>query len=231
MRYPAGYTGNSRLGTMLLWIGCICQFLWTFAWPSLSPLFTRGDFAPIFIYSALALAGIALILLSRSERSASAKRRTQPDRPELAAPRHLGPQENAEGGGCIITAVGPFTSLQSALGPLFESSGLKLESAETASIALQKISAQPRSDVPNILILPWVRTGVTPYFIRAIKSDRTLGAMSIIVWGAGIPAPQIQSLYQAGVTCVIPSELNEATCTALLRFCASVGTQPSESRV
>ncbi len=209
---------------MFLWTGFTFQVLWICTLPNLSHMLTRADFAPVFIYSALTLGGIALLLPSNSGRPASVNRRTQPDRNELAAP-HVGPRMNAEGGRCRTIAVGPRATLESALGALFHSAGLTLEYGETAGIALQKISAQPRRDLPSVLILPRLLPGVSPYFVRAIKSDRALGEVSIIVWGAGIPGDLIRSFYQAGVTCVIPSKLNEATSRALCSFCAGVGTQ------
>lgn len=224
MVYAARYTGNSRFGALFLWTGFTFQVLWICALPNLSPVLTRGDFAPVFIYSALTLAGIALLLPSNSERPASVNRRTHPDRHEFGA-QDIGPRLHAEGGRCRTIAVGPRATLESALGPLFQSSGLTLEYAETDGIALQKISAHPRRDLPSVLLLPWLLEVVSPYFIRAIKSDRALGEVSIIVWGAGIPGDLIQSFYQAGVTCVIPSKLNEATSRALCSFCARVGAK------
>src|ERR1051326_5929735 len=55
---------NSRLGGMFLWIGCGCQLLWTCASLSLKAEYRLGDYTPLFIYSALALAGVALTVPS-----------------------------------------------------------------------------------------------------------------------------------------------------------------------
>ena len=221
---------------MFLWTGCICQALWTCGSVSLKPDLSRGDFAPIFIYSALAAAGIALTLPKTAERSPTREadwlRRLIDAGPQAESlvteggAWHLGAHVWTKIERHGIMAIGPLATVRSALGPLFQSSGVILEYAETAAIALQKLRALPRSDLPKVLIMRCLLPASdSPDFIRAIKSDQALGAMSIIVWGAGMPARLIPALYWAGATCVIPSELDEVTRRALFDFCTTVGTQ------
>lgn len=226
---------------MFLWTGCTCQVLWTCAFLSLRLQVGRGDFAPIIVYSALALAGIALTKPPAAQ--SHARQHDSSLRLPDAAPRtraesevtasgscDLGAHINAEVRPCRIMAIGPLATVQSVLGPLFQSSGLIVEYAETAGIALQEMRAQPRSDLPKILIMPWVLPVVeSAEFIRGIKSGQRLGSMTIIVWGAGIPAQLIQSFYEAGAACVIPSQLDEVMCQALHHFCTTIGAQHSEN--
>ena len=103
-------------------------------------------------------------------------------------------------------------------------STLLVESVETASGALQKLRTLSQPDLPRALIMPWVLPVVrSTDFIRALKADRTLASMKIVVWGPGIPAGLIQSLYAAGAACVIPGRLDEGTGTALAEFCVRLG--------
>ena len=66
MVYPARYIGNSRFRAMFLWTGFAFQVLWIFALPNLGRVLTRADFDPVFIYSVLTLAGLALLLPGNS---------------------------------------------------------------------------------------------------------------------------------------------------------------------
>jgi hypothetical protein len=66
MVYAGRYTGNSRFGAIFLWTGFAFQVLWIFALPNLSRVLNRADFALVFIYSVLTLAGLALLLPSNS---------------------------------------------------------------------------------------------------------------------------------------------------------------------
>ena len=232
MVYPARYAANSKFGAMFLWTGCICQALWTCGSVSLKPELSRGDFAPIFIYSALAVAGIALTLPKTAERSPAREgdwlRRLIDAGPQAKSvvteggAWHLGANVSTKIERHGIMAIGPLATVQSALGPLFQSSGVILEYAETAAIALQKLRSRPRSALPKVLIMRClIPAAEGPGFIRAIKSDQALGEMSIIVWGAGMPAHLIPTLYWAGATCVIPSELDEVMSRALYDFCTA----------
>jgi hypothetical protein len=50
---------------MFLWPGCLFQFLWVCAVIGGNLQLATGDFAPIVVYSALALAGLTLALPDR----------------------------------------------------------------------------------------------------------------------------------------------------------------------
>jgi len=126
--------------------------------------------------------------------------------------------------------MGPLALVQSVLDPLFQSPALIVEHAETAGIALQKLAALPRTNLPKVLIMPWLLPVVrSPDFVRSIKASPALRSMSIIVWGAGMSAPLIQSLYKAGATCVIPCHLDKAASKAVYHFCTKISTEAGGS--
>jgi hypothetical protein len=246
MVYPARRTGNSKFGAMFLWAGCICQVLWLCASISLRPELGQGDFAPIFIYSALALAGLSLTMPGAGPHPARAGHDawfrgltdTMPStragsEATVSAVTSLRAHVNADlpvTKPCRVMAIGPAAIVQTVLGHLLQSPALIVEHAETAGIALQRMAALPRSDLPEVLIMPWLLPVVrSPDFVRAIKLDRRLGSIRIIVWGPGMPASLIRLLYKAGATCVIPSQLDEVTSEALHQFCITVGAQHTES--
>ncbi len=212
---------------MFVWSGCFCLALWACASFTVRPGPTLGDFAPVFVYFALAVAGLALKASDvgrRQPRSASAGRFSE-TMDHLAARQGAGFDQYS--GGCIQTrscrvmTIGPLAPIQSIL--LLLDRSILVEHSKTAGIALQKLVSLSPADLPDVLIIPWwLPIMKSSDLIRAIKSDRTINLIHIIVWGANIPLKEIQSLYDVGAKCVIPIPFDESTAQALREFCTTI---------
>jgi len=231
--YAAARSGNTRFGAMFLWTGCVCQLLWACAFVGGQLQLDKAALAPISVYSGLAIAGVALALPSR-RRNQSGPRTTRrngtPQRGLLVDLEEVsrGLEANADprvplGEPCRVLTLGPPALVQSVFGSLLRSSELIVDYAETAGMALEKLHSLAQSELPRVLIMPWMLPVVTsPDFVRSIKSDPALKTISIVVWGTRMPVSLIESLYRAGATSVIPNQMNAATIAALRGFCTSM---------
>jgi len=187
-----------------------------------------GDFAPVFVYCALAVAGLALVASDagrRQTRNAMTGRFSETTGP-LAAREAAGFDQYSAGRiqtrSCRVMTIGPLAPIQSIL--LLLDRSILVEHAETTGIALQKLASLSPADIPDVLIMPWWLPIVNSSdVIRAIKSDRTIKPIHIIVWGANIPVKEIQSLYDVGAKCVIPIPFDESMAQALRQFCTTLG--------
>ncbi len=213
---------------MFVWSGCCCLALWVCASFTVRPGPTLGDFAPGFVYFALAIAGLALIAsdAGRRQRRNLGAGRFSETIDHLTVREAAGFDQYSEGRiqtrSCRVMTIGPLAPIQSALSLLDRS--IHVEHAETAGIALQKLVSLSPADIPDVLIMPsWLPVVKSSDLIRAIKSDRTIKPIHIIVWGANIPLKEIQSLYDVGAKCVIPIPFDESMAQAVRQFCTTIG--------
>ena len=192
---------------MFLWSGCICLILWAIAILKTNPAFGRSDFAPFFIYLALAAAGVFLI-------SSDPKRSRHS---EIGAPES-GWGLSGDDKSCRVMTIGPLDPIQNVLLQLDQA--VLIGAAQTAAGALQQLASFAASEIPHLLIMPaWLPVVSSSVLIRAIKSDPTLNPIHIIVWGGSLPLPETQALYDAGATCVISIPCGEKVIRALRQFC------------
>ncbi len=220
------FGGNSKFGAMFVWSGCFCLALWVCASFTVRPGPTLGDFAPGFVYFALAVAGLALIVSDAGRRQPRDARtsRFSETIDSLAAPEAAGFAHNAgriQTRCCRVMTIGALGPIQSIL--LLLGRSILVEHSETAGIALQKLVSLSPADIPDVLIIPWwLPIMKSSDLIRAIKSDRTIKPIHIIVWGANIPLKEIQSLYDVGAKCVIPIPFDESVAQALREFYTTI---------
>jgi len=219
------FSGNSKFGAMFLWSGCICQALWALASVTARAGLTLGDFAPLFVYSALATAGIALIVshpVGRGCRPDGNTDDTAQVEGIVTEARPLETASNSQEKGCRVMTIGSLAPVQKVLSQLLDRS-LLVEHVETAGQARQHLASLSAEDVPDILIMPWWLPIIrSSDFIREIKSDPALRSINVIVWGRNIPAKQIRSLYEAGTTCVIVKQFDEKLSQALVDLCTMI---------
>jgi CheY-like chemotaxis protein len=212
---------------MFLWTGGISQALWVCAFFTTKVGSASGDFAPVFVYSALATAGLILIS-SDSERSRNLKPRRFGEARGVLAPLDVAVTDVGQNRAtrtqtkyCRVMTIGPLGPIQSVLALLDRS--ILVGHAETAGKALEKLNSLSTVDIPDVLIMPsWLPVVSSSDLVRAIKSDQTLNPIHIMVWGDNLPLKETQSLYDAGATCVISIPFDGTVAQALRRFCARI---------
>jgi CheY-like chemotaxis protein len=216
---------NSKFGAMFVWSGSFCLALWACASLTVRPGPALGDFAPGFVYFALAIAGIALITSDAGRRQ---PRNPRAGRFSETIDRLAAREADQYSAGriqtrsCRVMTIGPLAPIKSILSLLGRS--IVVEHTEATGIALHKLVSLSPADIPDVLIMPWWLPFVkSSDLIRAIKSDRTTKPIHIIVWGANIPIKEIQSLYNVGAKCVIPMPFDENMAQALREFCTTIG--------
>ncbi len=218
-------TGDSHLGGVFVWAGFICQGLWVWGALTVGPAPALCDLAPMFVYCALTAAGVGLIASDRRRGPSRGLRRSQSSTSAADAAtwgavvtdrcQYEGVAYGAREKSCRVMTIGPLGPIQRVLSPLLGPS-LVLEHAETAGIALDKISSLSARDIPDVLIVHWWLPIVkSSDVIRMIRADLKLNRIYVIVWGAHIPATEVRSLYEAGATCVVPRGFDEALARAL----------------
>jgi CheY-like chemotaxis protein len=90
---------------------------------------------------------------------------------------------------------------------------------ETGTIGLDILGNLPESDVPDMVIVPFrlpILTGLD--FIVAMRSNERLRAIPVIVWGTQMQVDEINEMYSAGATCVLPGKFNATHVDGLKRF-------------
>jgi DNA-binding NarL/FixJ family response regulator len=87
---------------------------------------------------------------------------------------------------------------------------LLLERVTTSAEAINLVARRDRSSRPNLLLLDREladgRAG--PELLTALKSDRTLRAVPVLVFASAVPRTEVQRIYSMGASCVIMRELS-----------------------
>jgi len=122
---------------------------------------------------------------------------------------------------CRIFNIGPDSGGHRSLLGALEVEGLgTTQHIETGAIALGILCQIPEFELPHIVIIPFrlpILTGVD--FVVRMRSHERLRSIPIFVWGAHIPAGEIDEIYTAGAACVLPGHFNTTHLNALRQFC------------
>jgi CheY-like chemotaxis protein len=120
-----------------------------------------------------------------------------------------------------ILDIGPDSRVHRSLLGSLEVEGLGIpQHIETGGIALDILCQLPESELPHIVVIPFrlpILTGVD--FIVRMRSHERLRCIPIFVWGSHIPASEIDQIYIAGATCVLPGNFSAVHLDALREFC------------
>ena len=120
---------------------------------------------------------------------------------------------------CRILNIGLDSEVCRSLEKLLDE-GASLQHIETGTIALDILRELPESDLPHIIVIPFrlpILWGAD--FVAEMRRNPELRSIPVFVWGAHMRADEIQKLYEAGATSVLPGDFNSLHLEALRQFC------------
>jgi CheY-like chemotaxis protein len=121
---------------------------------------------------------------------------------------------------CRVVNIGPDVDVRRLLTEFLKTYDcVSIRHIETGTIGLDILGNLPESDIPDIVIVPFrlpILTGLD--FIVAMRSHGQLRAIPIIVWGPQMQVEEINEMYGAGATCVLPGKFNATHVDGLKRF-------------
>ena len=127
---------------------------------------------------------------------------------------------------CRILNIGLDTEVCRSLEKLLEE-GISLQHIETGTIALDFLRELPESEFPQIIVAP-IRLPILwgADFVAELQRDPRLRSIPVFVWGAHMRSDEIENLYKAGATSVLPGHFNNRHVEALRQFCRNrVGSE------
>jgi CheY-like chemotaxis protein len=106
-----------------------------------------------------------------------------------------------------------------------------VERASAGVYALQDLRRRPTAQLPDLVIIPWrlpLLSGCE--FIQEMKADERLKIIPVVVFTSKMPSEEVQALYSAGASCVIPKGTTlpefEVSLEALKKFWVEVAVLP-----